>query len=162
MPHAQSHFQPIAELPSEYGLTLWGYATRRDPASVRAPGYFQAFGHHLRAGDLLLVRHTGDTGAPPAVPHLGLFAVDRDARGTVVLHPLWSVDWAALRAASGDAAAPAVAPADAATPDAATPDAAAPKAGPAGDAVGAAPAGPAEAVPGAAGPAGPGVRKPRR
>ena len=64
MPYAHSHFQPIAELPSEYGLTIWGYATSRAPGSVDAPGFFQAFQHHLKVGDLVLVRHTGELSGP--------------------------------------------------------------------------------------------------
>ena len=112
MVHANSHFQPIAELPSEHGLTLWGYATRNDPDPVRAPGYFQAFSHHLKLGDLLLVRHTGALPGPAAAglptPTLTLFAVDRDARGVVVLHEVWRFAWADARAA---AAHPADAPA---------------------------------------------------
>jgi hypothetical protein len=123
MPYAQSHFQPIAELPSEHGLTLWGYATRQDPAATRAPGYFQPYAHHLKLGDLLLVRHTGARAGPdPAgrpAPSLRLCGVDRDSRGVVVLHEIWAFAWADARAgaapgpaARGPAGPPAPAPAD--------------------------------------------------
>jgi hypothetical protein len=115
MPHAQSHFQPIAELPSEHGLTLWGYATRRDPEAVRAPGYFQTFQHHIKLGDLLLVRHTGERIGPDVAerpaPVLALYAVDRDARGTIVLHPVWRFAWAEARAAAAHPAGAPAAPA---------------------------------------------------
>jgi hypothetical protein len=109
MPYAQSHFQPIAELPSEHGLTIWGYATRRDPEALRAPGYFQAWSHHLKTGDLLLARHTGDRTGPAVAerpaPSLALYAVDRDPAGTVQLHEVWRFAWADARAAAEAAAA---------------------------------------------------------
>jgi hypothetical protein len=108
MSHAQSHFQPIAELPSEYGMTVWGFATRKAEDAVRQPGFFQPYGHHLADGDLLLVRHTGEA-APSraAVPTLALFAVDRDAAGRVVVHPVWRFNLAEARAAAQPANAPA-------------------------------------------------------
>ncbi|MDZ7712848.1 MAG: hypothetical protein U5L06_06945 [Rhodovibrio sp.] len=97
MPYAHSHFQPIAELPSEYGLTIWGYATQRAPGSVDAPGFFQAFQHHLKVGDLVLVRHTGELSGPDVAerpaPVLALYGIDRDARGTIALHPIWRFAW---------------------------------------------------------------------
>ena len=108
MPYAHSHFQPIGELPSEYGLTIWGYATSRAPGSVDAPGFFQAFQHHLKVGDLVLVRHTGELSGPDVAerpaPVLALYGIDRDARGTIVLHPIWRFAWADARAAAAGAA----------------------------------------------------------
>ena len=123
MPYAHSHFEPIAELPSEYGLTIWGYGTQREPGSVDAPGFFQTFQHHLKVGDLLLVRHTGKLTGPDVVerpaPVLALYGIDRDARGTVVLHQIWRFAWADARAAAAaarrDAAAGDVAKDDAGT-----------------------------------------------
>jgi hypothetical protein len=138
MPYAHSHFQPIAELPSEYGMTVWGYATRREPGAVDAPGYFQTFQHHLKVGDLLLVRHTGELFGPDVAerpaPVLALYGIDRDPRGTIVLHRIWRFAWADARAAAL-AAAP-----DAATPDADAPNAGAPNAGAAAARAGHAPA----------------------
>jgi hypothetical protein len=121
MPHAHSHFQPIGELPSEHGLTIWGYATRRAPEALAAPGYFQTFQHHIKLGDLLLVRHTGERIGPDVAerpaPELALYGIDKDARGTIVLHRIWRFAWADARAAA------------AGTPDAGTPDAGAPDGG---------------------------------
>ena len=123
MPYAHSHFEPIAELPSEYGLTIWGYGTQREPGSVDAPGFFQTFQHHLKVGDLLLVRHTGKLTGPDVVerpaPVLALYGIDRDARGTVVLHQIWRFAWADARAAAAAARRDAAA-GDAAKDDAGT------------------------------------------
>lgn len=108
MSHANSHFQPIAELPSEYGMTVWGFATRKAEAEVHRPGFFQPYRHHLTDGDLLLVRTTRD-GPPnaPATPTLALFAVDRDAQGRVIVHPIWRFNLAEARAATTQPPAPA-------------------------------------------------------
>lgn len=82
-----SHFQPIGELPSERGFTVWGYATRETEEDVRKPGYFQPKSHHIADGDLMVVncKPYGTSGSQATKV---LFLLEKDANGRVILHDL--------------------------------------------------------------------------
>ena len=107
MTRPNSHFQPIGELPSEHGFTVWGYGTRDDLKTVEEPGYFQGHRPHIQRGDLLLVNATAFRPRGwPAITKV-LYHVDIDLDGQIRLTELLRH---ALPAASVPAAEPAQAP----------------------------------------------------